>query len=387
MVLGAINGLLPFSTDLYLPAFPAISVYLGTSVGLITLSLSAFFAGACIGQLINGPIVDKYGRKKPMIIALLVYVLASIGCALSTTLLVLCIFRFIQAYSISLCSIGSKATVRDVFSIEETASIFSIMVLIMGIAPIIAPSVGSIIVTLFSWQAIFMTLSIIAFSLFILIIVFLPNLKVTDQSYSLKPSAVLFNYKEVVKTPSFLGYAIVTGLTSGVLFSWISSSSLVFIGLLNLSETQFGWIFASVASSMVIGSQVNRILLKVFSSQNIAFASVIIQLGICFMLLYFAFNIFTVIAMLICMCFLMFFVPMITPNTMALTIRPFTKNLGSATALMGATQMAFSAIVTTILGYFQNHTVIPMIISIMTLTIISIIVQYYLKQKFNEKLI
>lgn len=178
-----------------------------------------------------------------------------------------------------------------------------------------------------------------------------------------------------------MGYTIITALASAVLFSWISSSSLLFIGILGVSKPQFGWVFASTASCTILGSQLNRILLRRFSSSTIAFSVVGMQLVVCMYLLYTAIYAFTVIPFLVGMCFFMFFLSMITPNAMAITIKPFNENIGSANAIMGVTQMAFSALATAILSYFQDGTAIPMVVTMIVLCSISFSMQYFLKQK------
>lgn len=381
IVLGCLNGLMPFSTDLYLPAFPAMAENLGTNAGLITLSMSTFFAGACVGQFFNGPLLDRFGRKNPMLIALGFFLLTSLGCAMTGNIIVLCTMRFFQAIAISVCSVGSRTIVRDIFPVEKIAAIYSTLALVMGIAPIIAPTLGSLILLFSNWRGIFIFLALMAFALIFALHYFLPDVKEPDSDYSLQPKAILGNYKKVIQTKGYMGYTIITALASAVLFSWISSSSLLFIGILGVSKQQFGWVFASTASCTILGSQLNRILLRRFSSYTIAFSAVGMQLVVCIYLLYTAIYTFSVIPFLAGMCFFMFFLSMITPNAMAITIKPFTENIGSANAIMGVTQMAFSALATAILSYFQDGTAIPMVVTMIVLCSISFSMQYFLKQK------
>ncbi len=200
-------------------------------------------------------------------------------------------------------------------------------------------------------------------------------------NYSLKPKAILENYKRVIQTKGYIGYTIVSALSLSVLFSWISSSSILFIGSLGVSKQQFGWIFACTATSMVLGSQFNRILLRKLESENIAFGAVALQLIVCCFLLYTAIFSFTVVNLLIGMCFFMFFLSLISPNIMALMLKPFTENIGSANALMGVISMLLSALVTGIVSYFQNGTATPMVLTMILLNSISLTIQYFLKQK------
>ena len=381
IVLGFLNGLMPFSTDLYLPAFPAMAENLDTNAGMITLSMSTYIAGAGVGQFFNGPILDRFGRKNPMLIALVLFFLTSLGCAFASSIMILCIYRFFQAIAISVCNVGSRAMVRDVFPIDKIASVFSTLALIMGIAPIIAPTLGGLILLHFDWRGIFIFLTLIALILFGALYFFLPHSSEADLNYSLKPKAILINYSKVIKTNGFIGYTIVSSLSLSVLFSWISSSSILFIGSLGVSKQEFGWIFACTASCMILGSQFNRILLRKFDSETIAFGAVATQLLICCFLLYTAIYAFTVMNLLIGMCLFMFFLSLISPNIMALILKPFTENIGSANALMGVTSMLLSAVVTGIVSHFQDGTAIPMVLTIILLSCISLSLQYSLKQK------
>lgn len=383
IVLGCLNGLMPFSTDLYLPAFPTMAENLHTNVGMITLSMSTFFAGACVGQFFNGPLLDRFGRKNPLLIALTLFIITSIACALSQNIIILCCIRFFQAISISMCTVGSRTMVRDLFAVEKIASVYSLLALVMGVAPIIAPTLGSFILFFSDWRGIFFFLALMAFVLILALHFFLPPVKESDSNYSLKPKAILVNYKKVILTKGYLGYTIVTALASAVLFSWISSSSLLFIGTLGVSKQQFGWVFASTATCTIVGSQLNRILLPRFHSQNIAFFAVGMQLLVCAYLLYTTLYCFTILHFLSGMWFFMFFLSLIAPNTMAITIRPFTENIGSANALMGVTQMAFSAITTAILSYFQDGTAVPMVTTMILLCGASFCLQYFLRKKTN----
>lgn len=381
IVLGCLNGLMPFSTDLYLPAFPAMAENLGTNAGMITLSMSTYIAGAGVGQFFNGPILDRYGRKKPMLIALVLFLLTSLGCAFASSIMIFCIYRFFQAIAISVCNVGSRAMVRDVFPVERMASIFSMLALVMGIAPIIAPTLGGVILLFFDWRGIFIFLAIMALLLFWSLYFFLPNLNDADLNYSLKPKAILENYIKVIKTKGYVGYTIVSALSLSVLFSWISSSSILFIGSLGVSKQEFGWIFACTASSMILGSQFNRVLLRKLDSEMIAFGAVGMQLLICCFLLYTAIYSFTVLNLLLGMCVFMFFLSLISPNIMAIMLKPFTENIGSANALMGVICMILSALVTGIISYFQDGTAIPMVLTMILLNSISLTMQYVLKQK------
>ncbi len=377
VVLGSLNGLMPFSTDLYLPAFPSIASQLHTDIGQVTFTMSSFFAGSCIGQLFNGPILDRFGRKVPMMFGLLLFSLTSLGCAWTSQIVWLIALRFVQALGISICAVGSRAVVRDIFPTDQTASIFSLLALIMGIAPIVAPSVGSLILTMASWRAIFYLLAGLSFTLMLVLYFFLPHSVQADTSYSLHPKAIIQQYKTVLQTPGFLPYAFVAALASSTLFAWISSSSLIFIENFQLSPQQFGWVFASTASCLVLSNQLNRMLLKKYPSKTIAFRAATVQLLVTNVLLLIVVYWFQMPVVLAGLYAFMLSLHLITPNAMALTLKPFQKNIGSATALMGALQMTCSATTTAVLSLLYNRTPVPMVLIMILLALISTTIQYY----------
>jgi len=153
---------MPFATDLYLPAFGSMSEELGVEYGMIVLTMGSFLTGTGVGMLINGPLLDKFGRKMPIILGLLVFALCSVGCALAQSIEVLIGLRFLQALGISVCLVGGRTIVRDLFPPRHIAYVFSTIALVMGVAPIIGPSVGSLILLSFDWRGIFYALAILS---------------------------------------------------------------------------------------------------------------------------------------------------------------------------------------------------------------------------------
>ena len=155
LLLGALQGIGPFSTDMYLAAFPSIAADLKVSIAQVAYSMSSYFVGICLGQLLNGPLIDRFGRKIPLLLMLAVYILASVGCTMVTSVEGLIILRFFQAIGGSMGMVANRAIVRDVFPANRLAHVFSTMTLVMGVAPIIAPTVGGFVVVGLGWRAIF----------------------------------------------------------------------------------------------------------------------------------------------------------------------------------------------------------------------------------------
>nr|AIA11746.1 drug resistance transporter, Bcr/CflA subfamily [uncultured bacterium] len=161
LILGTLSAIGPFSIDMYLPGFPAIAADLNTSVARVTLSLSSFFIGISAGQLLYGPLLDRFGRKKPLYFGLSLYVLASIGCALATTVDTLIVLRFFQALGGCAGMVASRAMVRDLFPVEENARVLALLMLVIGVSPLIAPTTGGYVSAAFGWHYIFIILTVI----------------------------------------------------------------------------------------------------------------------------------------------------------------------------------------------------------------------------------
>ena len=240
VIMGLLTAIAPLSTDMYLPAFPAIAKSLHTDISQVTLSLSSFFIGISVGQLIYGPLLERFGRKRPLYGGLSLYFLAAVGCALTTSVESLIFFRFLQAVGGCVGMVASRALVRDLFDVRENAKIFSLLMLVVSVAPIIAPTVGGYITAVLGWRYVFaMMISIVLFILFGAYH-FLPEGKAPDPDYSLKPNRIVKSYLSVLRHPHFFTYAL-TGATSYAgLYAYIGGAPQVFMQVYQVSEAQFG---------------------------------------------------------------------------------------------------------------------------------------------------
>lgn len=350
-----------FSIDMYLPGFPDIARDLHTTVAHITLSITSFFIGISIGQMIYGPLLDKFGRKKPLYIGLAVYLLTSVACAYAPTADALIGIRFLQALGSCAGMVASRALVRDIFPVEENAKIFSLLMLVLALSPIIAPTLGGYVTALFGWQAIFFILATIAGLTLLLVYFKLPAGRKPDVSLSLKPRPIINGFLVVTKVPQFYTYAFAGAIASSGLYAYIAGSPFVFMEIYHVSEKQYGWIFAIIAMGLITASQVNTLLLRKYTSEQIIRATLFCQClaGIALVLgTYFHFlglysTIFLIWVFLSTQGFAF-------PNSSALSLAPFTKNAGTASALMGAIQLGIGAISTALVSILNNGTAMPM---------------------------
>ena len=361
LVLGLITAIGPFSIDMYLPAFSNIAADLHTTVAHVSLSLSSFFIGISLGQFIYGPLLDRFGRKRPLIAGLFLYLLASALCAMAGSTDSLIALRFLQALGGCAGMVASRAMVRDLFAVEDNAKIFSMLMLVVGVSPIIAPTLGGYFTAAFGWHSIFIALTVMAAVLLAAVYFILPESRPPDPSYSLKPGAIVTRFINVLKEPQFYTYALTGAIATAGLYAYIAGSPLVFMEIFKVSEKQYGWIFGLVAAGLIISSQLNSLMLRKFKSEQIIRVALFGQ-SITGMSLFIAslngWNGLTgtiVLALIFLSCQGFTF-----PNSSALSMAPFSKNAGSASALMGAIQMGIGAFTSALVSVLSNQTPLPM---------------------------
>jgi DHA1 family bicyclomycin/chloramphenicol resistance-like MFS transporter len=361
LILGALTAISPFSIDMYLPGFPAIAKSLHTTTESVALSISSFFIGISVGQLLYGPLLDRFGRKNPLYVGMLVYIIASIGCYFAGSIEMLIGLRFIQAIGSCVATVAAMAMVRDLFPLEENAKVFSLLILVLGASPLIAPTVGGYVTASFGWQPIFLILAVLATVVTLAVIFFLPDSYVADPSHSLKPGPILKSFASVLSTPQFYTYALCGGVAFSGLFTYVSASPIVFMEVFKVSAKNYGWIFALLSIGFIGSSQVNNLLVKKFKSEQIVNVSLICMVVVSMLFLTgsagqwlgLTGTIVMIFAVLCC-------VGIVSPNTSALALAPFDRNAGTASALLGAFQMGIGSAVSVGVSLFKTKSTIPM---------------------------
>ncbi len=361
LILGLLTAIGPFSIDMYLPAFPDIAKNLNTTVSEVMLSLSSFFIGISVGQLIYGPMLERFGRKQPLYIGLLIYFIASIGCAMSTSVDGLIWFRLIQAMGGCAGMVASRAIVRDLFEGKETAKIFSTLMLVVAVSPIIAPTVGGYITHLFGWKSVFIALVVIALVILAGVYFLLPESRPPNKDFSLKAGAIARSYFSVLRHPQFYTYAFTGAIAASGLYAYISGSPSVFMEIYGVNEKQYGWIFAIIAVGIIGSSQLNNFALRKYQSEQIikvaSLSQSIIAISLAVLTYYQLLNVYGMIVMIFLFLCCQGF---IFPNSSALSLAPFGHNAGSASALMGSIQMGIGAGASALVSMLQNRTALPM---------------------------
>ena len=362
LILGALSTISPFSIDMYLPGFPAIALDLGTSIANVQLSLTSYLIGISVGQLLYGPLLDRFGRKMPLYAGLAVYVLASLGCALTNTVETLILMRFIQALGGCAGMVAAQALVRDLFPVKKTAQAFSLLILVIAVSPMIAPTLGGYVTAAFGWHSVFIILAVITAVMMLAVHFVLPQGSSPDNSISLKPKPVLKNFYAVLKQPQFLLYTLAGGIATAAPFAYIAGSADVFINIYKVSEEEYGWIFALLAFAMIGTTQLNHFLLKKFESEQVIQFTLIYQSIVGAVLVAGTWaGLYGQYGLIALMFIFLTGQGLASPNAAALSLAPFARHAGSASALMGSFRMAVGGLVSAIVSVLHNNTAVPMV--------------------------
>lgn len=367
-LLGALSVITPFSIDMYLPAFSQVGHDLGVSTTTISLTLSSYFIGMALGQVFYGPLLDRFGRKKPLLGGLCIYILASIGCAFAPNIHVLVALRFIQAMGGCSAGVASLAMVRDFFPPTDSAKILSRLFLFIAVSPLLAPTTGGFVALWLGWKAVFIMLALIVAAIVVLIVCLLPESHTPDPSISLRPGPIFTEYMAIARHPRFITYALSGAFSFAGLFTYVAGSPIVFMEGFHLSAQAYSGIFALLATGFIGGSQVNVELLKRYDSETLFFRILSIQTvsGLVFVLGAWAgwWNLYSTIAL-----FYVFLscAGLTYPNAAGIAIAPFTRNAGSAAAMLGFIQLGVGATISTGISMSKSHDSFP-IIAIMGIT-------------------
>lgn len=375
LILGSLTALGPFSIDMYLPGFSGIAKDLHTTVAKVSMSLSSYFVGISAGQLLYGPLLDRFGRKKPLFIGLLIYILASLGCVYVANIDSFIFLRFIQAIGSCAATVASVAMVRDLFPVKDIPKVFSLLMLVLGLSPMLAPTIGGYVTEDYGWHTVFFILMCMGIAILTAAQIGLPNTYKPDTTISLKPKPIISNFLKVLKEPQFFTYAFTGSIAFSGLFSYVAASPIIFMDIYHVDAKTYGWIFAFMSVSFIGSSQLNSVLLKRFSSEQMIFGALISQSVISIVFLILSLNNLLGLYETIGMLFLFLACLGISnPNTAGLTMAPFAKNAGSASALMGAIQLGLGALASFTIGMFVKDSVAPMVIIMTTTTILAFII-------------
>ena len=385
LILGALNTITPFSIDMYLPAFPTIAHDFNTGIDKVALSVSTYFLGYSLGQIIYGPLLDRFGRKPPLYVGLLLYIIATIGCFTTNTIEGLWVIRFMQAIGGCVASVAAMAMVRDFFPVEKSASVISFLVLILGVSPLLAPTAGSFIITTWGWHTVFIALAAITGIILLLVFFFLPEGHIPDKTISLKPVPIINGFKKVLLTPRFYVFALAGTFSFSGLFVYVANSPAIFMGHFHLSEKLYGGVFALLSVGFIGGSQLNHIVTKKFSNQQILKTALIVQAMIALLFLAGAINGWYGLTEVLVLLFVLLSCCGITyPNAAALCMAPFSKNAGTASALLGFIQIGLGGLISASVSMLPLQEITAMATIMAATVIIALMILLPAKNLLNK---
>lgn len=361
LILGALTAFTPLAVDMYLPGLPVLARQLRAEPAAVQLTLSLFFLGLVVGQLFLGPLSDRYGRRRPLLAGTVLFALASIACALAPTAEALAGWRFVQAFGSCAGMVIGRAMVRDLFPPQEIARMFSRLMLVIGVVPILAPLLGGYVLTVADWPAIFWVQAAFALLVLLMALRFLPETHAPNPAMRLNPWAVLQQYGEVLRERRFLGFSLASCLPMTAMFAYIAASPFVFIDLFGFSPQAYGIVFGANAFGFVAAAQLNRWALAHFTMPDVLAAAGWFQLAAGAALVLAALTgiggafglvvpLFLVIAPL----------GLILPNAGALALTHHGARAGTASALVGIMQFGGGGIVSALIGLAQDGTALPL---------------------------
>ncbi len=373
-ILGALTAFGPFSIDMYLPALPSLSRDFGTGAAQTQLTLSACLLGLALGQVIAGPISDALGRRRPLLVGLAAYALASLLCVVAPSVYALVALRFIQGFAGAAGIVIARAIVRDLHSGVAAARFFSLLMLVNGLAPILAPIFGGLLLRYTSWRGIFIVLAIIGALLLLATATGLGETLPPDRRQSGGVRATITTFRQLLADRSYMGYALSCGLAFAAMFAYISGSPFVLQDIYGISPQLFSVIFGMNALGLVIAGQVNgRLVGRVAPARllvvglianatgGMALLSVVTIGGMGAMgavgLVGILPSLFVVVASL----------GFVLPNATALALQDHPHIAGSASALLGVLQFSIGAAAAPLVGAFGARTALPMSVVIATL--------------------
>lgn len=360
-LLGFLAAVGPISTDMYLPAFPAIEATYGGQPGSAQLTLATWFAGLAVGQISQGMLADRFGRRRPLLIGMAIYTLASAGCARSPSLGLLAAFRFVEGIGGSAGMVLSRAIVRDLSEGLAAARMMSRLMLIMGVAPIIAPTMGGLILTVGDWHLVFWICTAYGAIGTLAVAFFLPETLPEDARTRLSLGAQVVRFGSILGERGFISHALMGSATLFAMFAYLGGSPPVFIDLYHLPPPLYGMLFGTCAAAYIGGSQLNPGMLVRFGPRRVlrvasrAFLAVAVALLLIALLRPGGWY-----AIAIPLFLIMGTQGFINPNATVGALARHAPHAGSASALMGTMQFIFGAVSGLAVGLLADGTARPM---------------------------
>ncbi|PUA17999.1 Bcr/CflA family multidrug efflux MFS transporter [Glaciimonas sp. PCH181] len=367
ILLGALTAIGSLSIDMYLPSFPTIAKDFGVGSNLVQLTLASFLVGLAVGQMFYGPLSDHFGRKPPLYFGLGLYTLASIACLFAPDVTTLIFARFMQGLGGCAGMVVGRAVIRDRMGAAGSAKAFSLLMLVMGIAPILAPLIGGGVLALWGWRVIFGGLAV--FGLVCLIAIHTTMKETLDRQHTapLHLGRVLKQYGGLMLDRQFVAYTLCGGLLQAGMFAYITGSPFVLIELHGIKPENFGWVFGTNAFGLIAASQINARLVGKLSPDAILGRALWLPAGLMLgITLLVAAGVNSLPLLLVGFFGFLACYGFISPNASAIALSQQGRQAGTASALMGTLQFSLGILAGVSMSLWHDGTALPLM-TVMTL--------------------
>ncbi|WP_438269376.1 MULTISPECIES: multidrug effflux MFS transporter [Paenibacillus] len=384
VILGSITTIGPLSIDMYLPALPALVDDFGTTAALVQLSLTFFLLGLASGQLVAGPLSDVYGRRRPLLIGMFIYAVSSVLCAFSPSIGLLIVLRFIQGLAGSVGVVVSRAAVRDLYSGSELTKFFSLLMIVNGLGPILAPVIGGQLLRVTTWQGIFLVLFAAGIIFCLTILLRLPETLPKERRSKSGLKGTLLTFKVLLGNRKFMGYALSQGFVTASMFAYISGSSFVLQNIFAVTPQVYSLIFAVNGIGIIITGQIaGRLAGKVSETKLLLSGLLLCTMGGVLLLLTILIG-GGLIPILICLFAVVSSVGIVGATSFSLAMQDQGEAAGSASALIGLIPLLLGSCVAPLVGLGGVDSALPMAIVIACTGVLSILSYLLLVKRGNS---
>jgi len=361
LLLGSLTALGPLAIDMYLPSLPALSKSLHASPGEVSITLAAFFAGLGIGQLVYGPTSDRIGRRGPLLLGVVLYLVGAVCCALAPNVWFLVAARFLQAIGGSAGQVVARAAVRDRFGHQMAARVLSLLMLVLGLAPIIAPLFGGYLLLVADWRAIFWFQASVAAVVLVTTMLFLKESRSRAARAEAQGESPLAAFRFLLSHPRVIGFTLSGAFNSGAFFAWIAMSSYLLMGVYRVTPANFGWWFMANAAGFIGMGQVNAHLLRWYTPEDILMRARAASIAFAAVLVFDAFTGFGgMLGVIIPLYVTLGSFGLVGPNTQAAAMNVDPDRAGSISSITGFSSFAVGSAISALAGFLQDGTARPL---------------------------
>lgn len=379
LTLGILTAIGSISIDIYLPAFEVMAHYFKVPLVRIETTVTVFLFGMAFGQLFIGPLSDIWGRKRPLRIGLIIYILCSLCCILTSSFTLFLVLRFAQGLAGSACQVISRALVNDLYGDRKAAHVFTLLQIIMGISPILAPMTGGMLADAGTWKYLFLIMALISATGLMGCLTILPAGKTAQENKKLNLPVIRNAYIYCIKNTAFINYALLRAISNSAAFAFVTGSPFVLMQIYGLSKKQFGLVFSFLAAGIICTGILNARLLSYYGAARLTKLAIVVQVITGFVIMILLYTGVSFPILLILTFIFMSMLGFILPNATALYLVAVSAYSGAGSALVGSMSYLSAFLITSLLSLLHNNTAYPMFIVMWICVILAFLCLMYRK--------